>query len=580
MTISTAQAQRLFAIATSSGWQHSQIKAVLLSAFPGKWNDYDSISTRDLLEIEYEQICSFLGLIDPLWMQAKGHTEIALEFFKQQECADFNCWLDFRESGLKSVYTEFGLHVASVIDEEMITSAINDTLDITQFSEGLNDGQKQALNELIEWWDSPGKQFHCLQGYAGTGKTYLLSRFLLYLQSSLEYFHPLLSAAWHKPLSVLTQAVNDNYGSSCTSGTLYSLFGLRLDLNEQDGKNMIIDSMQSRIDVSDFPLLIIDEVGVCDELLTSKIQSSPTKTLLLGDPFQLPPVGESISPVFDFLDKGRIGISRLTQIERYDADSGLGRAVNHCLQCLEHDDVFYPADLAQYLDDGTLVKATAKNLDSMILSLVDTGEYDKDQHVILAFSNASVIKSNAMVREALLGKANQLVQSNIKNTYEFLPGEEIVFNEPLIWGESVIYTNGDRCNVIDVEESYNDNHSLHQLRLILPDYFPNGKNATVTIVRDRDKATYEQELQRLYVEAIAATNKRTAWGRYHGYRLLNFPVRHTFASTIHKSQGSTYSSVYAKMGGISKVKGLSNEFICRLWYVALSRAKTMAVYSL
>jgi len=75
-------------------------------------------------------------------------------------------------------------------------------------------------------------------------------------------------------------------------------------------------------------------------------------------------------------------------------------------------------------------------------------------------------------------------------------------------------------------------------------------------------------------------DRRRAWGRYHGYRLNNYPVRHTFASTIHKSQGSTYDTVFAKMGGISKVKGLSNEMACRLWYVALSRAKNNAVYSL
>jgi len=226
---------------------------------------------------------------------------------------------------------------------------------------------------------------------------------------------------------VLCSAVENGYGNEYVSATLYSLFGLRLELNETDGRNMIIDAQSQRIDLSDHYLLVNDECGINDDVLLGKLQGSPIKTLFMGDRYQLPPVGSEISPVFAFVQKAGINISSLKIIERYDPGSGLGKAVNHCVSCLEEDDVFYPSDLSKFVDNKTLIKVTAKQLDTEILALIKSGGYDKDRHVALSFSNASVIKLNSLSRDQL-----------VTTEWEYLPNEEIVFNEPLMNGENLI----------------------------------------------------------------------------------------------------------------------------------------------
>jgi hypothetical protein len=551
------QLTRLFAIATNNDWKHQQLK-ITLFVLMNKWDSIDSVSTKDLNETEYEQVCSLLSIANLEWMQTGNHCDLAREFFSQSRETDFNYWLDFR-----SLSADDG---DNTWDNEFEESLSIVTVPIF---EGLNNDQKTALNELIDWYHSPGKRYHLLEGYAGTGKTYLLSRFFLYLQSQLSNFKPVLSCAWHKPLKVLCHAVEDGYGNEYVSATLYSLFGLRLELNETDGKNMIIDSQSQRINLSDHDLLVDDECGINDDTLLSKLQGSPIKTLFMGDRWQLPPVGSEMSPLFDWVEKSSTGVSRLRIIERYDPDSGLGKAVNYCVSCLENDDVFYPSDLSKFVDDKTLIKVTAKQLDIEILALIAKGEYDKDLHIALSFSNASVIKLNSLIRDQL-----------VTTDWEYLSGEEIIFNEPLMSGESLIYANGDRCDITSVVACEVD--GLHCLRITLPAYLPSGRNAAVAIVRSASMAEYSRELTRLEGIAMQASSqdRRRAWGRYHGYRLNHYPVRHTFASTIHKSQGSTYDAVFAKMGGISRVKELSNEMVCRLWYVALSRAKNKAIYSM
>ena len=69
-----------------------------------------------------------------------------------------------------------------------------------------------------------------------------------------------------------------------------------------------------------------------------------------------------------------------------------------------------------------------------------------------------------------------------------------------------------------------------------------------------------------------------AWGTFLGHTNLVFDMRRPFATTVHKSQGSEFSTVYIDQNNIKKsIRGGHYEQYARLMYVALSRAMQKVV---
>ena len=56
-------------------------------------------------------------------------------------------------------------------------------------------------------------------------------------------------------------------------------------------------------------------------------------------------------------------------------------------------------------------------------------------------------------------------------------------------------------------------------------------------------------------------------------------VRHAYACTIHKSQGSTFKKVYIDLHDMSFIYNRDRELFKRLLYVAVSRAKEQVVFT-
>jgi hypothetical protein len=63
------------------------------------------------------------------------------------------------------------------------------------------------------------------------------------------------------------------------------------------------------------------------------------------------------------------------------------------------------------------------------------------------------------------------------------------------------------------------------------------------------------------------------WDKYFKLRDFFSDVQYVFASTIHKLQGSTYETVYFDLSSLLNNRNLSKNFIFRLVYVAITRAK-------
>lgn len=162
--------------------------------------------------------------------------------------------------------------------------------------------QARALDAIADWLaDSRGPQVFRLFGWAGTGKTTLAKHFAD--ASGVDALYAAFSGK-----ASLALRKKGCYGAS----TLHSLV-YKPEEDKNTGKVTFTLNQESPLEGAD--LLVVDEVSMVDEPLGADILSFGCRVLVLGDPFQLPPVkgsGFFTSTEPDFL---------LTEIHRQAADN-------------------------------------------------------------------------------------------------------------------------------------------------------------------------------------------------------------------------------------------------------------------
>jgi exodeoxyribonuclease-5 len=135
--------------------------------------------------------------------------------------------------------------------------------------------QEQALKDVSTWLkDKDGAQVFRLFGWAGTGKS-TLARHLAQGVKSVKY-------AAFTGKAALVMRKNGCRGASTIHSLIYSL------VSEKEGEPKFILDPESEAASAD--LIVIDEVSMVDENLGRDLLSFGAKVLVLGDPFQLPPV--------------------------------------------------------------------------------------------------------------------------------------------------------------------------------------------------------------------------------------------------------------------------------------------------
>ena len=135
--------------------------------------------------------------------------------------------------------------------------------------------QDAALTAVSEWLkDKNGPQVFRLFGWAGTGKS-TLARYLAEGVRSVKY-----AAFTGKAAMVMRK--KGCRGASTIHSLIYSL------VTEEEGEPKFALDPESEAALAD--LIVIDEVSMVDEALGKDLLSFGTKVLVLGDPFQLPPV--------------------------------------------------------------------------------------------------------------------------------------------------------------------------------------------------------------------------------------------------------------------------------------------------
>jgi len=175
----------------------------------------------------------------------------------------------------------------------------------------LSEDQQKALVELLAWYKNPARsRFITLGGYAGTGKTTLISIFKNELAKALPGLKIAFCSYTGKAAQNLKNKLKEA-GALSVKDSVSTIHGLIYNPRESDGGQI---TGWDRKEALERQLIIVDEASMVDGLIWTDLLSYGIPIIAVGDHGQLPP----ISGKFNLMEKPEI---LLTQIHRQARDN-------------------------------------------------------------------------------------------------------------------------------------------------------------------------------------------------------------------------------------------------------------------
>ena len=462
--------------------------------------------------------------------------------------------------------------------------------------------QKNAIDGIIDFIASPfnpAKYIVGLTGAGGTGKTFITN----YLITHCKYSNSVIkcTSPTHKACRVFSQAIGGK-----EVDTIQSTFGLRLDLKLEDfdPANPQFNPM-AKPKLNNVKLLLVDEASMLPAKLVTfvcnKCKELEIKIIFIGDSFQLSPVKETRSIAFDRCYKvyplreivrqaqGN-PITNLLELLRYDIEHRTFRFIeyiNNHKGCMNYNDK----------NEGFTI-CNSSEFKNLIDSSFSNEEYTKniDMYRIVAYTNICVSSWNNYIRNTIIKDADK----NIITKHDLIMSYETIVNEfmEIIIHNSEEYIINDIVNFVD--DTYGFKGFLIKFQLI-----HGGKITKPLFILDhKDKYTiqmYHKTLTEL-INAAKSANGGTRvkrWKEYYefkkkyllaaniinarGVSIYDRDIDYGFAITAHKSQGSTYDTVFVDVNNMiyDKTGRPYNDIddMLRRLYVACSRARKELVLS-
>jgi len=471
----------------------------------------------------------------------------------------------------------------------------------------LTSDQQSALTE-IESFLTDKKQIFILKGYAGTGKTTLIDGLVSYLEQQHKSFELMA------PTGRAAKVLRDKTGHGTTiHSAIYNLEAIEtINANSEDEAEHAI-KYYFPIDISNTAqrVLIVDEASMIssresknelfdfgtnvllEDLLTNCFSSNNNnKIIFVGDPAQLPPVGDNDSLALDknYFNSRSISCTEsiLKEVKRQENNLVLKNATT-IRNVLEADT---RSELVFEFDTQSFIKLDATNIIDTYLDLFPNPEIGDS--VIISFSNPQCYHYNMGIRERLFPKQKDIVS-----------GDLILINNNNYHTYVTELFNGDIAKVVDVSDVvisqsapvFTNKNGSKEKKIVTIDFrkviirVPNYDGEIEcyiidTLLNSIDRDLTTDMMKALYVNFVMRFNeqqhKRKASG-LKGYKvgseefkteLKNDPfynalrVKYGYAITCHKAQGGEWEKVIVDYSG--RV-GLSDDPL-RWCYTATTRA--------
>lgn len=416
----------------------------------------------------------------------------------------------------------------------------------------LNEDQEAALQSILTWLKSDAEQtepYFVLEGPAGTGKTYCVRELPNRFKGRIVYTAPTNKATRELRKSVTSQ----HYRPKCR--TIYSLLGLKLEAN---GEVKELAKPEEDVDLSEYRLVIVDEGSMINSNLRQWIKEVQErydiKFLFMGDRYQLPPVGEIASPIWRIKNR-----AELTKVMRHD-----NQILANSIEIRHAVDVPFPK--FNVVSNNALGEGVWSLTDSEFRKQIRAraSEFQQpDKSKVVAWRNVTVDEFNRIIRGELFDNAN----ANL-----WLPTDRVIYTSPAMdLDDKPMAITDDEGTVERVEV---DTHPIYRdfkcYRITIS--MDQGKPTIARVLHPDDTRKYQDHLEHLAGEAKV---NRRLWGKYWEFKEAFHSIRHAYAITAHRAQGSTYENTFVNWRDILLNRTRKEAFQCL--YVAATRPKKQLI---
>lgn len=455
----------------------------------------------------------------------------------------------------------------------------------------LTEGQEKALTILQDWLLTDETEARLI-GAAGTGKTTVLKTFIRELNVSMKR-QTIITAPTHKAKKIVS-GITGLEGS-----TIQAILGLRpaTDLLSFSLNKPEFD-FRAKAKINDCKICIVDECSMVNKglytLLVEKAKEVGAKLLFVGDSYQLPPIKEESSLTLkntmteavltEIVRQAETNkLSFLLKIIRKDIDNGTDKFLKFL-----YDNASGEGCYNVNKKEGFRVIQNKEEFAQETIKLFKSPIYKEDRDFVkfAAWTNPSVMSWADYIRTNLGFDTNNTInKGEVLTAYR-----SIAIDDELVIANSEDYV---VCHIGEYEKSpTNIKISGQWVQLRSND---SCDNANIFIVDSTDELIQRNFVEIAYdhilrTKDLSGLNRKEAWKSYFNFVNNNISLRSLkygndeiikkslyfgYASTVHKTQGSTYEHIV--VNGSDILRNPNKKEQLQLWYVALSRARSSAL---
>ena len=436
--------------------------------------------------------------------------------------------------------------------------------------------QKKIIERLGDYLadDDPSRIF-VINGYAGTGKTTLISALVSALKES--GIKPVLLAPTGRAAKVLSQyssekalTIHKRIYRQRTNASYESTFSL--DLNRENGAVFIVDEASMLSGGTTAGDTVFGSGSLLDDLMTYVRNGGSCRLRLVGDNAQLPPVGADFSPALDQAELsvfGHVEYASMDDVVRQHGDSG----------------ILFNATMLRCMLENGIYEIPHFEMDFPDIETVEGGEfseklqdcydrYGRDETIVITRSNKRANRYNEGIRRHVLCAEEEIESGDmlmvVKNNYHFTERlEDCPMN---------FIANGDIARLKRIrrfEELYG--FRFAEAVLSFPDYDDTEIECKILLdtISSESPSLTRDESSRLFYEVekdyldIKSKLKRFEMIRENPH-FNALQVKFAYAVTCHKAQGGQWKAVFVDRC-IFGDEPMSRDML-RWLYTALTRA--------
>ena len=453
----------------------------------------------------------------------------------------------------------------------------------------LTSQQQQVLDNIKTFLDSDVSVF-ILKGYAGTGKTTMIRTIIEEIKNREK--KPILMAPTGRAARVLES--KNSWEANTIHRCIYELDTIETKEGSDDIR--FIFPLKNKEDEANDHICIVDESSMIgtrevqnelfefgtgsllNDLLTYVAPNRGGKIIFVGDPMQLPPVGDNVSNALDEKYFESIGlkamVSELTDVVRQGAGSAIlsnAMKVRALIESQQKNNLVFDRQ------ENEVIDMEGYKMPEQLLSLYPKPEIG--QSVIIAFSNRQARDYNYAVREMLYPEQKQIVVGDIlqvvSNNYKLNVMNGDFVKIVAINGETEYQSAPVYINIGGQRMQHKITLSFRNVRIRLDNELEISCKIIENMLDDADPNLTFAQIQALYINFCMRYPQLKRGSHLFKEYLKADPyfnalrVKYGYAITGHKSQGGEWNTVFVDYTGRT---GLNDDSL-RWAYTVTTRAK-------